>query len=217
MGPMLVPWTLLSGLICSQHFAPHVFNVWLCAPVVRTGIPISRWFSWNVVELCLCYQCTLNQVVGSPNIAAKHDDVTKWKRYPRYWPFVRGIHRSPLNSRHKGQWRGALMFTLICARINGSFNNREAGDLRRHCAHYDVIVMVSSQRDGKPVHSARLPRLTGRSFPGPQSIGLQKQNSDRFLNKNRGYVSSIKSNMVQISGLGLYCTIVVPCIIRFQI
>ena len=23
-----------------------------------------------------------------------HDDVIKWKHFPRYWPFVRGIHRS---------------------------------------------------------------------------------------------------------------------------
>ena len=71
-----------------------------------------------------------------------HDDVIKWKHFPRYWPFVRGIHRSPVNSPHKGQWRGALMFTLICARINGWVNNREAGDLRRYRAHYDVIVML---------------------------------------------------------------------------
>ena len=41
----------------------------------------------------------------------------------------------------KGQWRGALMFSLICARINGWVNNGEAGYLRRHRAHYDVIVM----------------------------------------------------------------------------
>ena len=73
--------------------------------------------------------------------AKYHDDVIKWKHFPRYWPFVRGIHRSPVNSPHKGQWRGALMFTLICARINGWVNNREAGDLRRYRAHYDVIVM----------------------------------------------------------------------------
>ena len=69
------------------------------------------------------------------------DDVIKWKHFPRYWPFVWGIHRSPVNSPHKGQWRGALMFTLICARINGWVNNREAGDLRRYPAHCDVIVM----------------------------------------------------------------------------
>ena len=46
------------------------------------------------------------------------------------------------NSPHKGQWRGALMLSLICAWINGWVNNCEAGDLRRHRAHYDVIVML---------------------------------------------------------------------------
>ena len=47
----------------------------------------------------------------------------------------------PVNSPHKGQWRGALMFSMICVWING-VNNREAGDLGRYRAHYDVIVMV---------------------------------------------------------------------------
>ena len=70
-----------------------------------------------------------------------HDDVIKWKHFPRYWPFVRGIHRSPVTSPHRGQWRGALMFSLIYARINGWVNNREAGDMRRHQAHCGVIVM----------------------------------------------------------------------------
>ena len=51
------------------------------------------------------------------------------------------IHRSLVNSPHKGQWRGALMFSLISTRINGWGNNDEAGDLRRHRAHYDVTVM----------------------------------------------------------------------------
>ena len=41
----------------------------------------------------------------------------------------------------KGQWRGALMFSLICVWINGWVNNRKAGDLGRHHAHYDVILM----------------------------------------------------------------------------
>ena len=67
-----------------------------------------------------------------------YDDVIKWKYFPRYRPFVRGIHRSPVNFPHKGQWRGALISSLICAWINGWVNNREAGDLRRHRAHYDV-------------------------------------------------------------------------------
>ena len=67
--------------------------------------------------------------------------VIEWKHFPHYWQFVRGIHRSPVNSPHKGQWRGALMFSLICVWINGWVNNREAGDLRRYRTHYDVIVM----------------------------------------------------------------------------
>ena len=75
-------------------------------------------------------------------IIVEHDDVIKWKHFPRYWPIVRGIHRSPVNSPHKGQWRGALMFSLNCVWINGWINNRDAGDLRRHRAHYDVIVMI---------------------------------------------------------------------------
>ena len=54
---------------------------------------------------------------------------------------LRGIHRSPVNSPHKGQWRGALMLFLICAWINCWVNNHGAGDLRGYRAHNDVIVM----------------------------------------------------------------------------
>ena len=71
----------------------------------------------------------------------QHDGVIKWKHFPRYWPFVRGIHRSPVGSPRKGQRRGALMFSLISAWTNRWANNRDAGDLRRHRDHYDVTVM----------------------------------------------------------------------------
>ena len=81
---------------------------------------------------------------GNPYIG--NSSLYSWWRhlmedFPRYWSFVRGIHRSPVNSPHKGQWRGSLMFSLICTWINGWVNNREAGDLRSHRANYDVIVM----------------------------------------------------------------------------
>ena len=72
-----------------------------------------------------------------------HDDVIKWRHFPRYWPFVRGIHRPPVNSPHKGQWRGALILSLIFVWIYGWVNNRDAGEFRRHRAHYDLIVMIS--------------------------------------------------------------------------
>ena len=93
-----------------------------------------------------------------------HDDVIKWKHFPRYWPFVWRIHRSPVNSPHKGQWRGALMFSLIRAQINGWVNNRDAGDLRRHQAHCDVIVMLIFVR----VTSLTL----GHSCPSVSEINL---------------------------------------------
>ena len=78
---------------------------------------------------------------GNVRCDSSHDDVIKWKHFPRNWPFVREIHRSPVNFPHKGQWRGALMFSLIYAWINDWVNNHEAGDLRRQHGHYDVIVM----------------------------------------------------------------------------
>ena len=52
-------------------------------------------------------------------LPAYHDKVIKWKNFPHYCPFVWGIHRSSVNSLHKGQWCGGLMFSLICTWING--------------------------------------------------------------------------------------------------
>ena len=62
-----------------------------------------------------------------------HDNGIKWKHFPHY--------RSPVNFTHKGHWRDFL-FSLICPGTNGWVNQRDAGDLRRHCAHYDATVIV---------------------------------------------------------------------------
>ena len=111
----------------------------------------SRWWSgWKCISKFLLKMAAILPrlhyvwclwIDTMPKKNQYHDDVIKWKRFPRRWPFVRGIHRSPVNSPHKGQWRGALRFSSICAWINNWVNNREAGDLRRHRAHNDVIVM----------------------------------------------------------------------------
>ena len=94
--------------------------------------------------------CSLSVLIHTHKLTMVHmpcheiqDDVIKWNHFPHYWPFVRGIQRLTVNSPHKGQWRGALMFSLICAWMNGWVNNREAGDLRCHRDHYDVIVTKS--------------------------------------------------------------------------
>ena len=53
-------------------------------------------------------------------------------------------------SPHKGQWRGALIFSLICTWIKGCWeNNHEAGDLKRHRTHYDVTVMKNQKYPSK--------------------------------------------------------------------
>ena len=103
-------------------------------------------------QWCGCHRCVLTngQWYGCHRtslwyvtwtVKYLHDNAIKWKHFPRYWPFVRGIHRSPVNSPHKDQWRGALMFSFICAWINGWVNNGETGDLKRTRAHYGVTVM----------------------------------------------------------------------------
>ena len=99
-------------------------------------INVSKMGPWSCIEGYGCHGYN-HEPSWRPvyvRLSLHHDDVIKWKYFSRYWPFV--------NSPHKGQRRGALMFSLICARINGSVNNREAGDLRRHRAHCDVIVML---------------------------------------------------------------------------
>ena len=85
-------------------------------------------------------QCTHVNVLLNIVYPDIHDDVIKWKHFPRYWPFARGIHRSPVNSPHKGQWRGALMFSWICA-LNKRLSKQSRGwwyetpsrSLWRHC------------------------------------------------------------------------------------
>ena len=98
----------------------------------------SLWSSVYILNL-------IRWAIYLTNLSQSGCIVTWWRhqmeKFTRYWPFVRVIHRSPVNSPHKGQWRGAFVFSLICARINSWVNNGEAGDLRRHRGHYDVIVM----------------------------------------------------------------------------
>ena len=86
--------------------------------------------------------CSLYEIACNPICAILvHDDTIKWKHFLHYWPFVWGIHLSPVNSPHKGQWCWTLMFSLICAWRNSWVNNCDAGDLRPHCTHYDATVM----------------------------------------------------------------------------
>ena len=124
-------------------------QIGVCVPFIPGG---AGWFESHDVDVIgtadvpVCSPAVITSRVTQDEFVLadteQHDDVIKWKHFPRNWPFVREIHRSPVNFPHKGQWRGALMFSLNYAWINDWVNNREAGDLRRQHGHYDVIVMT---------------------------------------------------------------------------
>ena len=120
-----------------------------CAICCMHSCAHKNVFVFPKIDSCISHVISINSIIYRKHIneqvtswyyfelldrAFKHDDVIKWKHFPRYWPFVRGIHRSPVNSRHKGQWRRALMFSLIRVSINGWVKSGGAGDLRRHRA-----------------------------------------------------------------------------------
>ena len=71
-----------------------------------------------------------------------HDDVIKWRHFRHYWSVVRGLHRSPVI--FPSQRPVTRPLWGIFAWINGGANNQDVGDLRSHCAHYNVIVMNTS-------------------------------------------------------------------------
>ena len=126
------------------HFYIKYFVLW-------DSIGVVSILSYNAAAFHFqCLRASIRRQWRWSGVSLGHlsnDDVIKWKHFPRNWPFVREIHRSPVNFPHKGQWPGALMFSLIYAWINDWVNNREAGDLRRQHGHYDVIVMLDIVRD----------------------------------------------------------------------
>ena len=90
-----------------------------------------------------CWKCFIQ---GHPKyLLHKNGYVSWWRHQMETFSalLVLCAGNSPVTSPHKGQWRGALMFSLTCAWINDWVNNREAGDWRRHSAHYDVTAMLS--------------------------------------------------------------------------
>ena len=148
---MIFTW-LIRSVWVYQNTKNHKIFIWYSALMwILQTIPLYIY-----VIFCSVTQVThmasrnggadfhLNSLMiyRSRRLIVKHDDIIKCKHFPRHWPFVRGIHRSPVNSPHKGDWRGTLVFSLIYARTNGWMNTRDAGDLRRHRAHYDIIVTI---------------------------------------------------------------------------
>ena len=127
---------------CWNEFLLYVQNAWYW----DRDIPGE----WGQHISCWCPGSLLRQVISTNHRGSLDNLRCHWWRWQR--KRTHGIswwrHRSPVNSPHKGQWRGALMFSFIYTWMNDWVNNRETGDLRRHPAHYDVTVMFAGFSEG---------------------------------------------------------------------
>ena len=102
---------------CFSHIREMNFNGTeaICLSKCRWGNPVKYGENGSMpnqtknITKHSIYKC-IEVCFSQEYVLSSHDDVIKWKHFPRYWPFVRGIHRWPVNSPHKGQWHGALMF-----------------------------------------------------------------------------------------------------------
>ena len=117
----------------------YSFRLYLGHPIELVQNKVSRdWLTFTIL-------ITITRIDGV-YIETEPSTLCTWWRhqmetFSALLALCAGNSPVPVNSPHKGQWRGALMFSFICAWINNGVNNREAGDLRRHRGHYDVNVM----------------------------------------------------------------------------
>ena len=80
-----------SGLVSATYVGSRVLSYVMKASTCHNTLHVNNW----------------HRVRDIPPL---HDDVIKRMHFPWYWPLVWGIHQSTVNSPHKGQWRGALLF-----------------------------------------------------------------------------------------------------------
>ena len=134
-------WTLLDSYLgIIKYMVTFGYENAFRNTVVTGGFPWQRPILWrffvvsllfakhaaeHTIELPLTFTWRHCNVLKATDNKWRHvgntyadDDVIEWKHFPCHWPFVRGIHRWPVNSPHRGQWRGALMLSLIYAWIN---------------------------------------------------------------------------------------------------
>ena len=151
--PWCMPWSLTSGFLWNRWSGKRSrhsrcmrnsrFYVSGTRPIVISTVPAD-----GIAVLARTSSSTLIAQVGHRTL---HTHTPWWHHQTETVSalLVLCAGNSPVtgNSPHKGQWRRALMFSLFCARINDWVNNREAGDLRRHRAHYDVTVMAHTQKN----------------------------------------------------------------------
>ena len=99
----------VKASVSTKELNINVRIKWKFARATKSGSYAFALYKTNkLLQSVPMYYYLICSTVGVPLRYHEYDDVIKWKHFPRYWPFVRGIHRSPVKSPHKGQWRGVL-------------------------------------------------------------------------------------------------------------
>ena len=125
-------------------------------------------YKWKFRSICFNPSCT--ELLYRNMMTSSYG-----KYFLCYWPFVTGICRSPMDSPRKGQWRGALMFSLICVCTNGWTNNQDAGILI-----YWFIRLYSWWRHQMETFSTFLALCVGNS-PFTSEFRSQRPLSQNFV------------------------------------
>ena len=134
----------LSSILTQRRYR-EIINLSQPRGQPSSGLPYNV-LSHNPIlhKTCVLYMQHTDKAMNSQGHSIPHP--TWWRHQVETFSVLlalcAGIHRSPVNSPYKGQWRGSLVFFMICAWTNGWTNNRSAGDLRRHRAHYGVTVLA---------------------------------------------------------------------------
>ena len=101
----------------------------------------------------------------------------------------------PVNSPHKGQWCRTLMFSLIWASTNDRINNRDAGDMKRHHAHYDINEMC--------LHHNTLFRADSRLVPSQWGMVLLCNTISHWLGASLESVLLFQEHQANSTAAGL--------------
>ena len=142
-------WWFSVGQVTNQYLKQwwpcSYTHKWVTA-LQWVNVSKTQWsycvIKWNALQINYHFICSC-----ASDIAERYE--SWWRHqmetFSALLALFAGNSPVPVNSPHKGQWRGALMFSFVCAWINDWVNNREAGDLRCHRGHYDVNVMIQTR------------------------------------------------------------------------
>ena len=135
---------LITDNLCSCCQGKYQFSIHCFACVTLVSLQTRNDAGWrNVYRVLRSWDGV--SVQWPPYVwmcGDYHDDIIKWKHFRRYRPRVREIQWSLVNTAHKGQGRGALIFSLIYTWTNAWVRNQDAGGLKHHHAHYHISIMT---------------------------------------------------------------------------